>query len=849
MSDPSIKRLQRQSFQREAELAIINDVQTALVARLQLHDICDIVGEKIKRIFDAQVVMIALLDDKGEQLYMPYAIERDERLPPTSIGVFGFRKHVIETKQALLFNENIAQASIDYGNPVAIRGDMARSAAFIPMIIGDRVTGVVTLQHLDLEFAFSNADLTLLKTVTNTLAVALENARLFDETQRLLKLSQDRTSNLLMLNQMQTALANRQREQNIYDIVGEQIHAIFDAQSVDIALYDRNRDCFDFAFSIERNVRYPHISIANIGFRKHVVETGRPLLINENIEELGQHYGNPGVIYGEISKAVLFVPLMVREQAVGVISLQNLDRENVFTASDVTLLSTLANSLTGALDNARLFDETQSLLKLTQDRANDLEMIGSIGRQLTAHLEQDALISALSQHVHTLLEVQSFRLYRLGEDQQTLNLALGWEDGKPLPVEHRHIAAGDPFERCLNEQAEVIIQTDSDHSCMYTPLMTGSRALGILHISCSGGTAYGERDAAILRTLCAYGAIALANSDALAALKQAQATIIQQEKMATLGQLVANVAHEVNTPIGAIKSSGQSIVGALEHTMVSLPRLFQLLDQSQQSLFMTLIQHARSAVCLLSTREERSVTRTLTQTLEQHGVNNAREKSAVLVQLFAHEHVQDYMPLLCHPASDFIISTAAAMSAIIRSADNINTAVERVAKIIFALKSYSRVDTSGTFCPIDLAESIETVLTIYHNQIKHGVEVVRQYQAQDELLGLPDELNQVWTNLIHNALQAMQGSGTLTIQIGQRDQHAVIAISDTGCGIPPELRERIFEAFFTTKPPGEGSGLGLDIVKKIIAKHNGEISVSSEVGAGTTFTVALPLAARAEAIG
>ncbi|MYM39458.1 GAF domain-containing protein [Duganella qianjiadongensis] len=842
MSDRPVQRLPRQSFQREAELALINDVQTALVARLQIHDICNIVGEKIKQIFDAQVVMIALLDDEGQQLYMPYAIERDERPPPCSIGVFGFRKHVIETKQALLFNENIAQASIDYGNPLAIRGDMAKSAAFIPMIIGDRVTGVVTLQHLDLENAFSSADVTLLKTVTNTLAVALENARLHDETQRLLKLSEDRANNLMMLNQMQTALANRQREQNIYDIVGDQIHAIFDAQVVDIALYDRVRENFDFTYSIERNVRYPLISINKIGFRKHVVETGKIMMINQNIDALGEQYGNPVVIYGEVPKSVLFAPLMVREQAVGVISLQNLDREHAFTTADATLLSTLANSLTGALDNARLFDETQSLLKLTEDRASDLEMIGSIGRQLTAHLEQAALFDALNQHVHTLLEVDSFRLYRLDPDQQTLQLVLGLQAGQPLPAEQRQIQPGDAFERCLNEQAEVIIHAEQHTSSMYAPLMTGSRALGIIHISSNSTAGFGERDAAMLRSLCAYGAIALANSDALAALKQAQATIIQQEKMATLGQLVANVAHEVNTPIGAIKSSGQTIVGALEHTMVNLPRLFQMLDQGQQDQFMQLIRHARNVNNLLSTREERSITRALSQTLEQHQIAAAREQAAMLVQLGAHQHALDYLALLCHPASDFIMETASAMSAIIRGADNINTAVERVAKIIFALKSYSRIDTSGTFCPIDLADSIETVLTIYHNQIKHGVEIIRRYQPIETLLGLPDELNQVWTNLIHNALQAMQGNGTLTIDLSQSAGQAVIAISDTGCGIPPDLRQRIFEAFFTTKPAGEGSGLGLDIVKKIIAKHHGQISVSSEVGMGTTFTVTLPLA-------
>lgn len=831
----------RQSFQRDAELALINDVQTALVARLQVQDICEIVGEKIQQIFAAQVVSIALLDETGQKLYRPYAIERDIRVQPCTIGVFGFRKHVIETKQALLFNENIAQANIDYGNPVAIHGDMAKSAAFIPMIIGDRVTGVVTLQHLDMENAFSSADVTLLKTVTNTLAVALENARLFDETQRLLKLSQDRAMELMMLNQMQTALANRQREENIYDIVGEQIHAIFASHVVDIAIYDRTRDRFDFTYHIERNQHCELFSIENMGFRKHVIETGKILMINEDLQSRCKNYGNPAVLMGEVPKSIIFVPLMVREQPVGAISVQNLDREHAFTEADATLLSTLANSLTGALDNARLFDETQSLLQLTQDRASDLEMIGSIGRQLTAHLDQTALIDALSNQVHALLDVSSFRLYRLADDECTLQLVLGHEAGVSLPLQQYQIQPGDTYARCLNEQAEVVVFSDARTSSMYAALMTGSRALGIVHVSTSGAAAYSERDAAILRSLCAYGATALANSDALAALKQAQATIIQQEKMATLGQLVANVAHEVNTPIGAIKSSGQTIVGALEHSMNSLPRLFQILDQSQQECFMQLILHARNGNNMLSTREERSITRALSQTLEEQAVVNARDKASMLVQLGAHEQSQDFLPLLSHEQSDFIMETASSMSAIIRGADNINTAVERVAKIIFALKSYSRIDTSGTFCPIDLTESIETILTIYHNQIKHGVDIIRHYQTTETLLGLPDELNQVWTNLIHNALQAMQGQGTLTISIRQCDSNAVVTISDTGCGIPADLQSRIFEAFFTTKPAGEGSGLGLDIVKKIIAKHHGQISVSSEVGVGASFTVVLPL--------
>jgi two-component system NtrC family sensor kinase len=120
--------------------------------------------------------------------------------------------------------------------------------------------------------------------------------------------------------------------------------------------------------------------------------------------------------------------------------------------------------------------------------------------------------------------------------------------------------------------------------------------------------------------------------------------------------------------------------------------------------------------------------------------------------------------------------------------------------------------------------------------------VVRNYEDIPPLSCFPDELNQVWTNLIHNALQAMNHEGTLTIGIRQEGDNAVVSVSDNGCGIPEEIRGKIFDVFFTTKPAGVGSGLGLDIVKKIIDKHQGRIEVQSEVGVGTTFSVFLPYA-------
>lgn len=325
-------------------------------------------------------------------------------------------------------------------------------------------------------------------------------------------------------------------------------------------------------------------------------------------------------------------------------------------------------------------------------------------------------------------------------------------------------------------------------------------------------------------------------------LRLTQAHLIQSEKMASLGQLVASVAHEINTPIGAIKSSGQNIAVALDRTLESLPLVLQMLDEPFRKLFINLIHHAKETSALLTTREERTLRREVTQLLEEFEIDDARHKADILIQLRAQSAIQDYLPLLRHTDSDFILNTAQNVASIINSTSNINTAVDRVSKIIFALKSFSRMDTTSEMIPANLRDGIETILIIYQNQIKQGIELVCHYEEIEPIFCRPDELNQVWTNLIHNALQAMDYKGTLTISIYREQENAVVAIADTGSGISDKIRARIFEPFFTTKPQGEGSGLGLDITKKIIDKHQGRIEVDSVVGEGTIFKVYLPYA-------
>lgn len=322
--------------------------------------------------------------------------------------------------------------------------------------------------------------------------------------------------------------------------------------------------------------------------------------------------------------------------------------------------------------------------------------------------------------------------------------------------------------------------------------------------------------------------------------KRAEKELIQSEKMAALGQLIAGIAHEINTPMGAIKSSGSNITDSMSKVLVDLPALLGRLEQNDVLLFHELLQKSQKECPLLTSREERKLIREISGQLAEAGIDNSRQMAFFLAQLNAYDQWERFLPLLQHDESIFIFETAYGLHAIISNSHNINQAVDRISKIIYALKSYIRQSNSNEKTATDVVEGIETVLTIYHNQIKQNTELIKEYERIPPIMGYPDELNQVWTNLIHNALHAMAYKGVLKIAVGSRDKHVVVSITDTGCGIPEENREKIFEPFFTTKQNGEGSGLGLDIVNKIVKNHGGRIDLESEVGKGTTFTVSLP---------
>ena len=278
-------------------------------------------------------------------------------------------------------------------------------------------------------------------------------------------------------------------------------------------------------------------------------------------------------------------------------------------------------------------------------------------------------------------------------------------------------------------------------------------------------------------------------TSALNNLRESQAQLIQSEKMASLGQMVAGVAHEINTPLGYARSNSEIV-------RTSLGDIRQLCESQSHAL----------ALLTAANSSEEAIANALEQAETQRQNINAEELMGDLDNLLG----------------------------------DTDHGLMQIADLVSSLKDFSRVDRSRTDL-FDLNAGVDSALKICNNQLKGRVEVVRAFTPLPEIECSPSQINQVFLNLINNAAQAITNEGVVTIATAAEKNGVVVRVSDTGSGMSDEVKRRIFEPFFTTKPVGQGTGLGLSIVFRIVEEHGGRISVDSTVGVGTTFSVHLPL--------
>ncbi|MBK9248488.1 MAG: hypothetical protein IPM69_10335 [Ignavibacteria bacterium] len=331
------------------------------------------------------------------------------------------------------------------------------------------------------------------------------------------------------------------------------------------------------------------------------------------------------------------------------------------------------------------------------------------------------------------------------------------------------------------------------------------------------------------------------NQENIVKVKQTYSKLINSEKLAALGQVAAGIAHEVNTPMGAIKSSAEESEHSFNDILTAFTWLTKALSEEDLGMFMEFITTSDATTITLSTKEEREIRKNLRDTLTELGAENARFLADRLVQVGVHDLPAALTRFAKHEHFEKLVMLTYNILNQQRSNQTIQLAVDKASRIVKALKTYMHSSGNEEMDTIDLRDNIETVLTIYHNRLKQGVQVVKNYEDVPAVIGYADQLNQVWTNLIINSLQAMDNRGILTIGIKQEGDFITVSIKDTGNGIPAAIQSKIFDPFFTTKGSGEGSGLGLDIIKRILEEHNATISFRSIEGEGTTFYVQLPI--------
>lgn len=897
------QRLLKETEQRNAELALINSIQEGLVAQMDIQGIYDLVGDKVRAIFDAQMIGIGTFDWKNNLRLVHYLWEKGQRyhLDPAPIDLTGITGFLLRERKTLYIRN--ASESIEYDElgikpPDTVPGTQnALSLLMLPMIAGDNLIGALTMQHLDRTDAFSDSDIRLLETLVNSMSVALENARLFNETQRLLRETEQRNAELAIINSVQQGLAAQLDLQAIYDLVGDKIQEIFDAQVVVIGTYDHENQLQHLPYMFERGVRYSPKPIQYGAVTQHLLKTRQPLRFNTREET--KDFGLTTVGDTEQPKSWVFVPLIVGDKVIGTISLQNLDRTHAFSDADVTLLTTLAGSMSVALENARLFAaERQRISELGAVNTVSEAMVGEselqnlielIGEQMREIFHADVVYIALRDFNTDMIHFP----YQYGEDFTPLKVGQGLTskilaNGQPLlinqDIEERRVELG------------VTLQGKQARSYLGVPIITKGKAIGVISVqSLQQEGRFSDNDVRLLSTIAANVGAAIENArlfDEIRHQKQYFEALVQNSPVAIVIVDESAMVTSWNpaaerlfgyTPEEAIGKNVDDLVAQradlrLEAASFSEYGLgFMMGKEGREALDLILDERARYddatgafQAITKRTRKDGEVVDvellgvpvfvqgkrvgiyaiyhdiTELQRARQQAIEANRAKSTFLANM-SHELRTPLNAIIGFTRIVRRKGESSLPEKQLENLDKVLISAEHLLGLINTVLDISKIEAGrmevqpSTF---DLGPLVDLVVATSQPLLKPGVRVSAHVSSELPRLNTDmDKVKQVLINLLSNAAKfTHQGEIKLS---ASSDGHVVkVELQDSGIGIPQSALEHIFDEFqqadtSTTREYG-GTGLGLSISRSLARLLGGDLTATSQLGIGSTFTFSFP---------